>query len=76
MKIELTITQLMIINQALKDDKERSPYLDGYVNDQRNKAIATTEAGIIAFDNHLDQLAKEGVEKRKKRRQGADSSKE
>ena len=76
MKIELTIAELLIIHQDLKDGKERSSYLGGYINDQRDKAIATTEADIIASDNQLAQLAKEDVEKRKKRRQGADSSKE
>jgi len=76
MKIDLTLTELLIIHQALKDDKERNQYPYGYVDNQRNKAIATTEAGIIAFNSYLNQLAKEDEEKRKKRRQGADSSKE
>ena len=72
MNIELTITELKIIHQALKDDKVRNPYPEGHMDTSRNSAIAKSEAGIIEFDRYLDQLRKEQLQRREK----VDSSKE
>lgn len=62
MKINLSITQLILINQAIKRDREKNPFPEGHMDDSRNAAIDLTEKEIEAFDQYLQQAREKSKE--------------
>jgi len=53
---EFTMTELLIINQALKDDKLRNTYPHGYMNSSRESAIMKSGKAIDEMDDFIKEV--------------------
>ena len=52
---EFTITELLIIHQALKDDKVINTYAHGYMNSSRESAIMKSRKAIDEMDDYIKE---------------------
>jgi len=63
MDINITVTQLIIINHALRKERGKNPFPEGHTNDSRNAAIDLTRKRLDEFYLHhqgAEQKGKEG----------------
>ena len=68
MKIELTITELLIIHQALKDDRLRNTYPHGHMDSSRESAIMKSGKAIEEMDDYLGEAREMRAKRRTRNR--------